>query len=220
VDQSERYLQLALLGRSAFLASAAPAALVRRRFEDAEHDTDSGRGADDDVETLVAPVLGQRRGPRAIEVYPLSKKPGASFADMITIGRTANNDVVLRDVTVSRFHAYFRHRVEQGVDRWLVADAGSRNGSELGGAALEARREREVTSGAPVRIGDLELTFFVASELFEVLRDGGPRGGGTGNFGPSGAKGGNPGTGNVGPKGGASGPAGTGNHGPSGSRRG
>jgi FHA domain len=189
VDQSERYLQLALLGRSAFLASAAPAALVRRRQEDdSDSDSRSGsgvqRGLDEEVETLVAPVLGQRRGPRAIEVYPLAKKPGASFADMITIGRTPNNDVVLRDVTVSRFHAYFRHRVDQqGVEKWLVADAGSRNGSELAGHVLEARREREVVSGLPVRIGDLELTFFVASELFDVLREGGT----SGNFGHSGS---------------------------------
>ncbi len=168
MDQSERYLQLALLGRSAFLASAAPAALVRRRASDADSDGDSGRGGDDDVETLVAPVLGQRRGPRAIEVYPLIKKPGASFADMITIGRTPNNDVVLRDVTVSRFHAYFRQRGE----RWIVADAGSRNGSALDGSALEARRERELATGAAVRIGDFELTFFTATSLFDVLRDG------------------------------------------------
>ena len=168
MDQSERYLQLALLGRSAFLASAAPAALVRRRASDPDSDGDSGRGGDDDVETLVAPVLGQRRGPRAIEVYPLIKKPGASFADMITIGRTPNNDVVLRDVTVSRFHAYFRQRGE----RWIVADAGSRNGSALDGSTLEARRERELATGAAVRIGDFELTFFTATSLFDVLRDG------------------------------------------------
>lgn len=197
MDQSERYRQLTLLGRSAFLASAAPAALVRRRVEESEGETESGRGGDEEVETLVAPVLGQRRGPRAIEVYPLMKKPGASFADMITVGRTANNDVVLRDVTVSRFHAYFRRRTE---NEWVMADAGSRNGSELDGAPLEARREREIRSGAPVRIGDLELTFYVASELFDVLADGGSRGGGTGNFGPAG-------------------PRGTGGFGPSGSRR-
>ncbi|MEZ4402086.1 MAG: FHA domain-containing protein [Kofleriaceae bacterium] len=169
MDQSERYLQLALLGRGAFLAAAAPAALIRRRQEDLDADSDAGRGGDDDVETLVAPVLGQRRGPRAIEVYPLAKKPGASFADMITIGRTPNNDVVLRDVTVSRFHAYFRQRGA----RWLVADAGSRNGSAVAGGPLEARREREVDSGTPVRIGDLELVFYGAEALFDVLRDAG-----------------------------------------------
>lgn len=172
MDQSERYLQLALLGKQAFVAAAAGAALVRRRGGDAgDADTDSGRGGDDAVETLVAPILGQRRGPRALEVYPLAKKPGASFADMITIGRTPNNDVELRDVTVSRFHAYFRQRG----DRWLVADAGSRNGSALGGAPLEARRERAVDSGATVRIGDLEFTFYEADQLFDLLAEAGSR---------------------------------------------
>jgi hypothetical protein len=164
-------LQLALLGKRAFVAAAAPAALVRRRGEVADGDTDSGRGGDDDVETLVAPVLGQRRGPRALEVYPLIKKPGASFADMITIGRTPNNDVELRDVTVSRFHAYFRQRG----DKWLVADAGSRNGSALSGAPLEARRERAIDTGAALRLGDLEFTFYAADHLFDVLAEAGSR---------------------------------------------
>jgi hypothetical protein len=165
VDQAERYLQLALLGRSAFLASAAPAALIRRRADGTETDSDSRPAVDEEVDTLVAPVLGRRRGPRGIEVYPLAKKPGASFADMITVGRTPNNDIVLRDVTVSRFHAYFRQRG----DKWIVADAGSKNGSELEGVPLEARKERELASGVAVRIGDFELTFYLAGELYGVL---------------------------------------------------
>ncbi|HVK74501.1 MAG TPA: FHA domain-containing protein [Kofleriaceae bacterium] len=165
MDQAERYLQLALLGRSAFLASSAPAALVRRRAEGQDTDSDSRPSIDEEVDTLVAPVLGRRRGPRGVEVYPLAKKPGASFADMITIGRTPNNDVVLRDVTISRFHAYFRQRG----DKWIVADAGSKNGSEMAGDPLEPRKERELTSGTALRIGDLELTFYTAADLFGVL---------------------------------------------------
>lgn len=165
MDQAERYLQLALLGRSAFLASAAPAALVRRRAEGTETDSDSRPAVDEEVDTLVAPVLGRRRGPRGVEVYPLAKKPGASFADMITVGRTPNNDIVLRDVTVSRFHAYFRQRG----DKWIVADAGSKNGSELEGVPLEARKERELASGVAIRIGDFELTFYLSNELYGVL---------------------------------------------------
>ncbi len=165
MDQAERYLQLALLGRSAFLASAAPAALVRRRADGTETDSDSRPALDEEVDTLVAPVLGRRRGPRGVEVYPLAKKPGASFADMITVGRTPNNDIVLRDVTVSRFHAYFRQRGE----KWIVADAGSKNGSELEGVPLEARKEKELASGVAVRIGDFELTFYLSTELYGVL---------------------------------------------------
>ena len=67
--------------------------------------------------------------------------------------------------SISRFHAYFRQRG----DKWIVADAGSKNGSELEGTPLEPRKERELASGVNLRIGDLELTFYTAAELYGVL---------------------------------------------------
>lgn len=172
MDQAEHYLQLAKLGLDGFLASAAPAALVRAR-------PDAGANVDDElrrdvsvdleldleIETMVAEMEGYRRRIARVQVYPLVKKAGASFPDMITVGRTANNDVVLRDVTVSRLHAFFRHRD----GKWVVADGGSKNGTRLDGAPLEPRRERDVDSGQVVRIGDLDLTFYTAAALFRVL---------------------------------------------------
>lgn len=104
-----------------------------------------------------------------LEVYPLTKKPGAPFADMITVGRTANNDVVLNDVTISRFHAYFKNMGGS----WRVCDAGSKNGSALLGNAMEARKEMEIRSGQKVAFGDVETTFYTADELFGVLKSAG-----------------------------------------------
>lgn len=101
-----------------------------------------------------------------LEVYPLAKKPGAPFADMITVGRTANNDVVLNDVTISRFHAYFKNIGGQ----WKVCDAGSKNGSALLGNTLEARKEMDIRSGQRVAFGDVETTFYTADELFRLLQ--------------------------------------------------
>ena len=80
MDQADRYRQLALLGRDAFLASAAPAALVRRRLPDESTTADRPLLVDDD-ETLAAQTLGRRRAPADLEVYPLIKKPGAPFAE-------------------------------------------------------------------------------------------------------------------------------------------
>jgi pSer/pThr/pTyr-binding forkhead associated (FHA) protein len=99
-----------------------------------------------------------------MELYPLAKKPGASFRDRITIGRTNNNDVVISDPSVSRLHAYVRQ-----ADGWLIADAGSKNGSWLGHAALEPRRETALPPGAVVRFGDVRMTFFRSEDLFDLL---------------------------------------------------
>lgn len=169
MDQAERYLQLTLLGREGFLKAVAPAALIRKR--DSASESRPGRehlisGYSED--TLLAHLDGSIRASvlgTDFEVYPLLKKTGAPFADMITVGRTSNNDVVLKDVTVSRFHAYFRERD----DHWIVCDAGSKNGTHLRGSQMTARKELPVASGDSVRIGDIVTTFYAAGDLFEVL---------------------------------------------------
>ncbi len=178
MDQAERYFQLALLGREGFVKSVAPAALIRKRPADIPARSMSVseiRQRDKLIsgyseDTLLAHLDGGARGASSLsgdfEVYPLAKKPGAPFAEMITVGRTSNNDVVLKDVTVSRFHSFFRER--EG--RWYVCDAGSKNGTMLRGSALAARKEMPLDSGDAVRIGDIVTTFYLAGDLFDMLR--------------------------------------------------
>ena len=168
MDAAAHYRQLLQLGRDEFVASAAPAALVRYR-----------RGGDDlassgahtltlDEDEEIEETLPHGMDLPAdidLEVYPLTKKPGASFPDRITIGRTANNDVVIPDGSVSRLHAYVRR---DGTG-WVVADAGSKNGSSLKGDELEPRKERTLPSRSLVRFGDVDLTFYDAVDLFAAL---------------------------------------------------
>lgn len=167
MDAAAHYRQLLQLGRDEFLASAAPAVLVRYRAasedlaasgvgtlsldQEIEETLPHGRVSLDDVE---------------LEVFPLTKKPGAAFPDRITIGRTANNDIAINDTSVSRLHAYVRRTSDAG---WVVADAGSKNGSTLLGVPLEPRRERPLSSRAQLRLGDVDLTFYLAVDLYAAL---------------------------------------------------
>jgi hypothetical protein len=158
--------------------SVAPAALVRQ-FP-SEKSVQVGPGKDKDrqdllsgysEDTLLARLdSGIRPGGSTsgeLQIYPLLKKPNAPFADMITVGRTDNNDVVLKDITVSRFHAFFRQRG----DEWMVCDAGSKNGTLLRNAPLVPRKEQPLSSGDAVRLGDIATTFYTAHDLFDVLRN-------------------------------------------------
>jgi hypothetical protein len=169
MDATAHYRHLLALGREEFLASAAPAILVRHRPQERDpgvtgtktlmFNQDLGDTVDE------APPGGRFSAePTEMELYPLAKKPGASFPDRITIGRTANNDVVIADPSVSRLHAYVRQ-----ANGWMVADAGSKNGSWLGSDALEPRREAALAPGAVIRLGDVQLTFYRSSDLFELL---------------------------------------------------
>jgi FHA domain len=166
VDVAAHYRHLIALGREAFLAAAAPAAFVRYPSPVIARLAAGVPGALLEGETLEVPLTGPSgEAMLDLDVFPLVKKPGASFPDRITIGRTPNNDIAIVDGSVSRFHAYVR-QVSGG---WVVADAGSKNGSSLRGARLEARREQPLPSKALLRLGEVELTFYVADDLYTAL---------------------------------------------------
>ncbi|TMQ06887.1 MAG: FHA domain-containing protein [Deltaproteobacteria bacterium] len=171
MDAAAHYRHLLALGRDEFLATAAPAVLVRYRglARGPNHPGPATLTMTLDEELGDAVDEASARGkftPESaeMELYALAKKPGASFRDRITIGRTLNNDVVIADPSVSRLHAYVRQ-----ADGWVVADAGSKNGSWLGNAALEPRRETPLPAGALLRFGDVRFTFFRSEDLFDLL---------------------------------------------------
>lgn len=170
MDASAHYRQLIKLGRDEFLAAAAPAALVRYRGDGAVDALGASTLTLDQDEAIdeTLPMDGIHSfniSDIDMAIHPLAKKAGASFPDRITIGRTTNNDLAIADHSISRLHAYLR---VQGTN-WVVADAGSKNGSWLRGEPLEPRKEKPVRSREVLRLGDVDLTFYLALDLYQVL---------------------------------------------------
>lgn len=177
MDATAQYRQLAQLGRTAFLASAAPAALLRHPgTPSTDYDGLAATGTydepvgsrprmtpDDDGDGAGGDGSSGRSG--ELEVMPLVKKPGAQFGDRITVGRTSNNDIVLAHHTVSRLHVYFRLRD----GRWWITDAGSKNGTALGDVDLAPRRETQIADGDLLWIGDVDVVFHTAASLYALL---------------------------------------------------
>ncbi|MGI5865292.1 MAG: FHA domain-containing protein [Myxococcales bacterium] len=71
---------------------------------------------------------------------------------VVSIGRTADNDIVLYDAGVSRKHAIIR---DEG-GRFFVKDLGSANGTQVNG---NATTEEELQSGDEIALGPVVLTF-------------------------------------------------------------
>jgi hypothetical protein len=104
----------------------------------------------------------------SLVVYPVARTERSVFP-FVTVGRTQNNDVVLPEVTVSRFHAFFK-RDEEGV--FTLQDAGSTNGTAVNSEPVPAQGEGpavKVKSGDNVRFGSLELTFLSVGALREFI---------------------------------------------------
>jgi len=89
-----------------------------------------------------------------------------TFPNMITLGRTANNDIVVPDVSVSKFHAWFQ-RIG---DRIEVGDAGSKNGTAVNGETLPPRGARvALKPGDKIRFARIEVTFLDAGAAWDAV---------------------------------------------------
>jgi hypothetical protein len=71
-------------------------------------------------------------------------------AEILTVGRSRECDVVLGEQTVSRFHAELHH----GDDVWVVRDLDSTNGTWVNG---ERVREARVSRGDVLALGGLRV---------------------------------------------------------------
>lgn len=83
--------------------------------------------------------------------------PGATAG--ITVGRAADNDVVINEYSMSKNHCEFRH--EMG--RVVVVDKGSTNGTWVGDAQVPAGKGLPVKDGDSLCLGRYRFTFLTAA---------------------------------------------------------
>ncbi len=109
-------------------------------------------------------------------VFPLRKQASNAFAMMVTVGRAANNDIVLPYDGISKFHAYFSN-----VGGWVLIDAKSTNGTFVESRRLEpdakekldlARSPVEISFSSAIhcRLYSAEAFYDLLAELDEVLK--------------------------------------------------
>jgi hypothetical protein len=102
-------------------------------------------------------------------VYPIRNTGRSPFPRIVTVGRTKNNDVVLADISISKFHAFFK---EEGGQLYL-ADGESRNGTFVDGQRALTTKQGKATllkGGCHVKFGALEFRFIDAKELVALVR--------------------------------------------------
>ncbi len=85
------------------------------------------------------------------------------FAMGVTIGRVDSNDVVLDDGSVSRFHCWLQRDDRTG--QWSLTDAESKNGTWVDRAQAGPRQRMPLRDGAKLKVGEVELTFFLPAAL-------------------------------------------------------
>jgi transcriptional regulator with PAS, ATPase and Fis domain len=81
---------------------------------------------------------------------------------LLQIGTKKENDISLKDETMSRVH----FEIHQTKDGYVLKDAGSLNGTFINGVRV---KEAFLLAGAVIRAGQTELKFLPLDETFEVV---------------------------------------------------
>lgn len=101
------------------------------------------------------------------EVMPVTKRQSNPYPERISVGRARNCDIVLRNRSVSKLHAHFRHT---GAGKLQIVDLGSYNGTWLNGAQLQAHVGEPVGSGDELQFGIVTAQLVSADTLYDMLR--------------------------------------------------
>lgn len=108
--------------------------------------------------------VAERTAGVSIRVFPIQAAE-RSLNHLITLGRAANTDVTISDISVSRFHAFFKR---SPTGHFQLHDAGSSNGTVVNGVSVctkETGPPTELKSGDNIRFGQVDVTFLEPDAL-------------------------------------------------------
>jgi pSer/pThr/pTyr-binding forkhead associated (FHA) protein len=127
------------------------APVVRENLADLAHEkegrpaTEPDRPVSDMLPEAVGVLHGQK-GPASGVRYDITTTP-------VTIGRTPNNDLPIKDTRISRHHA----RITERDDGLWIEDLGSTNKTYVNGQPID--EPRRLSEGDVIRVGSSALTF-------------------------------------------------------------
>jgi hypothetical protein len=101
-------------------------------------------------------------------VHVVQKSDRNSFAAMVTVGRSSNNDIVIEHCAISKLHALLRR--DPMAKCFTVTDVGSTNGTTLDTRPISPNQSSHLTSGSAIIFGGAALaTFFEPGDFFDYL---------------------------------------------------
>jgi len=103
-------------------------------------------------------------------VFPVRKTERSLIQRFYSVGQTRNNDIVIRDVSVSKSHAFFE---DDGSGGFTLTDARSTNGTFVNDVRVPRSGTGlpvAVRTGDLVRFGAVELSFIDAKAFRDLIR--------------------------------------------------
>jgi PAS domain S-box-containing protein len=127
---------------------------------------ESGEDAPEIFHTAPAAEVGPHQ-PRDWLLFRVRKSQRNASGGFVTLGRSAENDIVCRSACVSKFHAYI---VALEAGGHALVDNTSSNGTFVERRRLDRDERHPLANGDTISLGSCQFTFFTVAGLFEFLR--------------------------------------------------
>jgi pSer/pThr/pTyr-binding forkhead associated (FHA) protein len=104
--------------------------------------------------------------PGGFAIIAVVRAQSSPFADMVSVGRSMSNDIVIRNSTVSKLHACFK---QPAPGDWLLEDHGSSNGTWIEGVRLEPAKAVPLQGDEMVAFGECHVALKKGRPLWRFL---------------------------------------------------
>ena len=102
-------------------------------------------------------------------VIELAKHGSSAPANMICLGRAANNDIVIANNTVSKLHTYFV--VSKDGAAYEVVDANSTNGTVVNNKRLVAYKNKPLFNRDSIQFGpSIQMVYLTPEGFYDLLQ--------------------------------------------------
>ena len=141
-----------------------PALLVVHREAETSESSEPSDASDDGVRLLTVSIRSSAVLRYLNRVAFLCKRPGNPYAHLVSIGRSAANDIAIAVDSVSKVHGYFAR--EGG--HWCFTDHGSTNGSLLNDQSVRSGQKNVLRDGDVLQLGlEVSLEYFSPERLYD-----------------------------------------------------
>ena len=112
--------------------------------------------------------VSERTASLAVLVFPV-RHSERSVVHLVTLGRAPNNDIVIPDLSVSRFHGFLKQDQDGA---FHLQDANSTNGTEVDGIRIPPDRSVNLRSGARIRLSEaIDIFFLQPEDLYQQVQE-------------------------------------------------
>lgn len=109
----------------------------------------------------------QAQSKEVLEIIPITKTARNPFQSKIIVGRTSTQDIIIDDLKVSKFHAYFEYTSN---NQYALIERGSTNGTILNGVKLEPSIQNIVKDQDKISFGGINYIFSSSRSTYSTLR--------------------------------------------------